>query len=161
MALAKIYANWKSICCFYILKNASNVACPTTWYGDIVCRPRGTYACVLKTFFSQFNNKSTRGEVYSFFKKGWFKQRRVDREIVKVCKYQDRVLLVLPIFSNVSQDKHKNVIPSDSYSEHLETSKMTLFAKNSQTLSAVYYFRKELHLRCLTESWMRLWLHYY
>ena len=31
-----MYANSKNIFCFYILKNASNMTCPTIWYSDTV-----------------------------------------------------------------------------------------------------------------------------
>ena len=36
MVLSQIYLIWKSICRFYILENASNMTCTTSWYSDIV-----------------------------------------------------------------------------------------------------------------------------
>ena len=60
--------------------------------------PLVTYACVWKTFFP-FWQQTPHVEKYGNLPR--FKDITVDREIVKVCNNQDRVLLVLPIVSNV------------------------------------------------------------
>ena len=44
----------------------------------------------------------------------------------------------------------------EAYSEAYQASKMECFAK-IERLKAVNYFRKTLHLRCLTGFWIRLW----
>ena len=127
------------------------------WY--CLCWPHDTFACLSVIFYSRFNNESTPREVHTVYKKGWLKQRTVDREIVKVSEYQDTVLLVLPIFSNVSQNKHKNVVFHQiRIQNHVKHLRRRFLQKNSQRLSAVNYFCKNLHFRCLTVFWMRLWL---
>ena len=45
----------------------------------------------------------------------------------------------------------------ETYSELCEISRMEPFEKNRSWLKIVNYFRKNLHLRCLTGVWIRLW----
>ena len=63
MVFARIYANWKNICCFYILNNASNMTSPTTYYPDIAYSKHVVCRHMFGNIFIVFNVKSTCGEV--------------------------------------------------------------------------------------------------
>ena len=60
--VAKIHVNSKNTLCFYVLKNASNITCPTKWLTT-------WYVCMrLENIFPFLTTNSTRGEIWEFVK---------------------------------------------------------------------------------------------
>lgn len=92
MVFAKTYVNGKNMLSFYVLKNANNMTCPTTWYNEIVYSDHLVRMGAFKNISSLFDNK-----IHASRNLPRSKGTTVDREIVKVSKNQDRVLLVLVI----------------------------------------------------------------
>ena len=66
--------------------------------------------------------------------------------------------LLDPIFFSCDFAILQKLLWTKTYPEPCQVSKMERFANIVQFLKAVNYFRKTLHLRCLSGFWIRLWL---
>ena len=57
MVFAKTYVNGKNMLSFYVLKNANNMTCPTTWYNEIVYSDHLVRMDAFKNISFLFDNK--------------------------------------------------------------------------------------------------------
>ena len=80
-------------------------------------------------------------------RKHFVKVNNLASDFEHILSEQPQVSLIDPAFSHLSIITH-------STSEPCQTSEVVCFAKNRKWALAVNYFRRTLHVRCLTRFWI-------